>query len=67
VHHDVDRVVLRDDVGVLGQRDRTGDPVLDRGAGGVLRSTDADLDDAVRARLGEAAFRVCDEVMLIAG
>src|SRR5208283_6168654 len=44
----------RDGAGELGQRDRTGDHVLDPEAGGELRATGGELDDAVATRVGEA-------------
>ena len=54
VQRDVDRVVLGDLGGELGQRDRAGDHVLDGRAGHVLGAAGGDLDDAVAAGLGEA-------------
>ena len=48
------RVLLGDLVGVLGQRDRPGDHVLDGGAGEELGAAGGDLDDAVALGLGEA-------------
>ena len=54
VQRDVDRVLRRDDVRELGQRDRAGDHVLDRGARRELGTAGRDLDDAVAAGVGEA-------------
>ena len=54
VQRDRHAVVLRDLGGVRGERERAGDAVLDRRAGGVLGATDGDLDDAVRLGLREA-------------
>lgn len=53
VQGDVHRIVLGHDAGVLRQGNGTGDHVLDLLARGVLGTTSGDLDDAVRASLGE--------------
>ena len=57
VQRDLDVVLLRDDVGELRERDRARDHVLHGLAGGELRSTPRELDDAVALGLGEAADR----------
>ncbi len=49
----VDRVLGRDDVGELGQRDRAGDHVFDAEAGSEFSSAGGELDDAVTAGVGE--------------
>ena len=70
VQRDVDRVLGGDHVRELGQRDRAGDHVLDRGAGGELGAAGGDLDDAVAAGVGEArsaAFTSPTRCTLIAG
>src|SRR5690606_19769770 len=53
----VDRVLFGHLGGVRRERHRTGDHVLHRGAGQVLRPAGGDLDDAVAVRVGEAAQR----------
>jgi hypothetical protein len=57
VQRDVDRVVLGHLGGVLRERDRAADHVLDRGPGEVLRTAGGDLDDAVGPGVGEALER----------
>jgi len=56
VQRDVDRVLRRDDVREVGQRDRAGHHVLDR-AGQVVRPARRYLDDPVTAGVGEPAER----------
>ena len=60
VQRDVDRVLLGDDVGELGQRGGAGDHVLHPGAGAELRAAGGELDDPVASRLGEPAQRGVD-------
>src|SRR5699024_11038395 len=57
VQGDLHVVVLGDVVGVLGQRDRARDLVLDGGSGQVLGAAGRDLNDAVAAGVGETAKR----------
>ncbi len=54
VQTDIDRVVLRHDASEFGKRDRASDHVLDGRSGGVFRATGGELNNAVRAGLGEA-------------
>ena len=54
VQRDGDRVLVGDDVGELGQRDRAGHHVLDAEAGAEFGPAGGELDDAVAARIGEA-------------
>ena len=57
VQRDVDRVLSRDDVRELGQRDRAGHHVLDRLSRQVLGAAGRYLNDPVTAGVGEAAQR----------
>ena len=54
--------LLGDDVGELGQRDRTGDHLLDAEAGREFRAAGGELDDAVTARVGETLDRGVDRL-----
>ncbi len=49
-----DRILLGDDVGELGERDRAGHHVLDTETGRELGPAGGELDDAVAARVGES-------------
>ena len=60
VQRDRDRVLVGDDVGELGERDRADDHVLDAEPGPEFCTAGGELDDAVAAGIGEALDRGVD-------